>query len=144
MAISRMLQPKAIIVALSSCFISIVVIAALPLPIKIKLVLDPQEPERAEADRKQKHDADEQGLQHRIDIKHDEEIADGAHDEGTEDRANGASRPAEQRGAADDHGSNRVERVIPTQRRLCRTGVRKKRQHQAGNGSKEPRECISK
>ena len=69
-----------------------------------------------------KHDADEQGLQHRIDIKDDEQIANGAHDEGAEDRADGASCPAKQRGAADHHGGNRVERVVscrvmPLQRR---------------------------
>ena len=83
--------------------------------------------QRAEADREQKHDADEQRLQHRVDVEHDEKVADGAHDEGAEDRADGAARAAEQRRAADHHRGDRVERVVAAKRRLGRAGIGERR-----------------
>jgi hypothetical protein len=107
--------------------------AVMASPVEIEAVLDAQQPQRAEADSDQEHDADEQRLQDRVDVEDDQEIADGAHDEGAEDRADGTARSAEQRGATDDHGSDGIERIIGAERRFRRARVGDEGQQQAGN-----------
>ena len=56
-------------------------------------------------------DALEQRLQQRSDVEDAEEEGDDAQDQRAEDRADGAAGAAEQRGAADDDGGDRVERI---------------------------------
>ena len=49
--------------------------------------------DRAEADREQQHDALKQRLPQRIEIEHEQEIADGAEGQRAEDRADRAAEP---------------------------------------------------
>src|SRR5256885_514049 len=108
------MQPKAMIVALS-IFLNVsaaAVIGHCPLAEKIELVLDAEKPERTKAHRKKEHDADEGRLQYGIHVEHEQQVAHGAHDEGPENRADGASRSTEQRCASDHHRRDRIERVV--------------------------------
>src|ERR687897_953247 len=50
------------------------------LPEQIKPVADAEQAERAEADRDQQDDAEEQRLPQRIEVEHEQQVADGAVD----------------------------------------------------------------
>src|ERR1044072_8319652 len=67
------------------------------LPEQIEPVADAEQAERAEADRHQEHDAEEQRLPQSVEIEHEQQVADGAIDQRAEDRADRAAAPAEQR-----------------------------------------------
>src|SRR5688500_18239411 len=81
------------------------------LPEQIEPVADTEQSERAEADRDQQDNAEEQRLPQRIEIEHEQQVADGAVDERAEDRTDRAAAPAEQRHAAEHDGGDRDQRV---------------------------------
>src|SRR5690349_20799161 len=110
---SAMEQPKAMSVALSGLNCASAADAMIQfLAVEVDLVLDAQQPQGADADGQQQHYAHEQRLKHRVDVEDDQQIADGAHDEGPEDRPDDAADAAEQRRAADDHRGDGVQRII--------------------------------
>ena len=80
-------------------------------PEKIEPVAQADQAERAEADRYQQDDAEEQGLPERIEIEHEQQIADGTEDQRTEDRADGAAAATKQGDATQHHRGNGVQRV---------------------------------
>src|SRR5437016_14233969 len=82
-------------------------------------LLDPEQTERAEADRDEEDDAEEEWLPERVQIEDEEQIADGAEHEGAEDGADRAAGAAVQRGAAYDHGRDRAQRIAAAQEGIC-------------------------
>ena len=64
---------------------------------------------------------------------------DRAQDEGAEDRADGAAGAAEQRGAADHHGGDRVQRVGAADRGARLAGIGDEGQQQAGDRARGSR-----
>src|SRR5690349_5176129 len=80
-------------------------------PEQVQAVADADQAEGAEADRDQQHDAEEERLPQRIEIEHEQEIADRAEDKGAEDRANRAAPTAIERDAAQHHGGDRGQGV---------------------------------
>src|SRR5688572_21438436 len=81
------------------------------LPEQIESVADADQAERAETDRDQQDNTEEQRLPQRIEIEHEQQVADGAVDERAKDRTDRAAAPAEQRHAAEHDGGDRVQRV---------------------------------
>jgi hypothetical protein len=62
-------------------------------PNQVQAVADRNSRERTEGDGDQQDDALEQRLPQRIEIEHEQQVADGAEREGAEDRADGAAPP---------------------------------------------------
>ena len=99
-----------------------------------------QDADRADADRRHQHHALEQRLCQRRDAGEQQQAADRAQRVGSEDRTNDPAAAAEQRGAANDHGGDRLQCVVGSHLRVARQ--RLQRQEQAAAGRQQARERI--
>ncbi len=79
-----------------------------------------QDADRAEPDRHHQHHALEQRLCQRRDSGEQQQTADGAQRVGPEYRPHHPAAAAEQRGAADDHGGDRLQRIVGAHLRIAR------------------------
>src|SRR5688572_25707284 len=109
-------------------------------PEQIEAVADADQAERAKAHRDQQNNAEEQWLPQRVEIEHEQQIADGAVDERAKDRADRAAPPAEQRHAAEHDGGDRVQRVGVGVGRRCLAGIGHERNEEAADRRKQARE----
>ena len=79
----------------------------------------------------------------RIEIEHEQQIADGAERQGAEDRANGAAAAANQRDAAQHDRRDRKQRIGVAARvgRVARIG--EKSEEQSTDPRQQPRQGVS-
>ena len=96
----------------------------------------------AEADGGHQHHALEQRLPQRLDVEHEQQVADRAEHQRAEDRADRAARAAEQRHAAQHHGGDRIQRVGAAVggRRLARIGD--EREEEPGDRREQARQRV--
>src|SRR6185295_11438263 len=71
--------------------------------IQLEAIADAQQPQGAETDGRRQHDTLEERLPQRLDVEHEEQVADRAKHQRAEDRADRAAGAAEQRYAAEHH-----------------------------------------
>src|SRR5882724_1460445 len=96
----------------------------------------------AEADRGEQDDALKERLPERRQVEDEEQILDAPQYEGAEDRADDTAAAAEQRGAADHHRGDRVERIGAAGRCAGLAGEGDEGEQQAGEGGEETAEDI--
>src|SRR6478672_7362282 len=116
-------QPKAIATCGSICFLMAWASIGWILIEEVEAVLHPEQPEGTERHRRHQNETLEQRLPQRVEVEDEEKIANGAKHQRPEDCADGRSRSAEKRDAAQHNRSNRIERVGAAIRRRGLAGI---------------------
>ena len=111
-------------------------------PEELEAIGRAQDADRTQADRAEKDEPLNEGLHERLDVEHEQQVADRPQREGTEDRADRAADPAHQRCPADHDRGDRAQGVGPA---AGGAGVARERhggQEQAGNRGEQPAQHV--
>src|SRR5690349_15600006 len=99
--------------------VAVVSLMASPSAEYVETVAHLEQAGRTDRHRQRPHHTLEQRLPQRIEIEHEQQVADGEEGQRAEDRAYRAAAPAEQRHAAQHHRRDGVERIAARRRLVC-------------------------